>query len=79
MKYLIPLSFLICISFHINALESKPDQWKQVPNFLLSYKNIQEAMCPFPELFNIFFLAKRKSLNAPTETLIIACIIVAVI
>lgn len=49
MKYLISLSFLICISFHTNALESKPDQWKQVPNFLLSYKNIQEAMCPFPE------------------------------
>ena len=49
MKYLIPLSFLICISFHINALEPKPDNWKEDPNFLLPYKNIQEAVCPYPE------------------------------
>ena len=49
MKYLIPLSFLICISFHINALEPKPDHWKEDPNFLLPYKNIQEAVCPHPE------------------------------
>ena len=49
MKYLIPLSFLICISFHINAFEPKPDNWKEDPNFLLPYKNIQEAVCPYPE------------------------------
>ena len=40
---------LIFISFKVISLESKPDHWKEDPNYLLSYKNIQEAVCPYPE------------------------------
>ena len=40
---------LIFITFKAISLESKPDHWKEDPNFLLPYKNIQEAVCPYPE------------------------------
>jgi len=40
---------LIFITFKVISLESKPDHWKEDPNYLLPYKNIQEAVCPYPE------------------------------
>ena len=79
---------LIFITFKAISLESKPDHWKEDPNFLLPYKNIQEAVCPYPErnitiesleLFNISFLAIKKSLNVLTEIMNIVCLIVIAI